>query len=73
MSGRSSARTSSRSVNDETGKQFTLQVYPDANNGALKAAGLPQQYYFQPQRVYLAKKQDYPADYDFGMTSSRAW
>jgi len=55
-------------VNDDTGKQFTLQVYPDAHNGALKAAGLPQQYYFQPQRVVIAKKQDHPADYDFGMT-----
>jgi hypothetical protein len=55
-------------ANDETGMQYTLQVYPDANNPALKAAGLPQQFYFQPQRVYLAKKQNAPADYDFGMT-----
>lgn len=55
-------------VNDDTGTQFTLQVYPDAHNGALKAAGLPQQFYFQPQRVVIAKKQDHPADYDFGMT-----
>ncbi len=55
-------------ANDETGMQYTLQVFPDANNPALKAAGLPQQFYFQPQRVYLAKKQNSPADYDFGMT-----
>ncbi|WP_295696013.1 hypothetical protein [Lapillicoccus sp.] len=55
-------------VNDETGASYALQVYPDANNPALKAAGLPMQYYFQPQRVYLAKKQTAPADFDFGMT-----
>jgi hypothetical protein len=55
-------------VNDETGLSYTLQVYPDANNPALKNAGLPSQFYFQPQRVYLAKKQDSPQDFDFGMT-----
>jgi hypothetical protein len=55
-------------VNDETGMAYSLQVYPDANNPSLKAAGLPSQFYFQPQRVYLAKKQDSPQDFDFGMT-----
>jgi hypothetical protein len=55
-------------VDDETGVQFDLEVYPDANNALLKDAGLPTQYYFQPQRVYLAKKQDSPQDFDFGMT-----
>lgn len=55
-------------VNDATGQQYQLQVYPDANNIALKSAGIATQYYFQPSRVYLAKKQDAPADFDFGMT-----
>jgi len=53
-------------VNDETGKQFQLEVFPDANNPLLKANGLPMHYYFMPQRVYLAKKQDSPQDFDFG-------
>lgn len=55
-------------VNDETGQAYSLQVYPDAHNPELKVAGLPTQYYFQPSRVYLAKKQDSPQDFDFGMT-----
>jgi hypothetical protein len=53
---------------DETGKLFQLQIYPDANNPLLRANGLATQYYFQPQRVYLAKKQDAPQDFDFGLT-----
>jgi hypothetical protein len=55
-------------VNDDTGKSFQLEVYPDANNPLLKANGMATQYYFLPQRVYLAKKQDSPADFDFAMT-----
>src|SRR5277367_1336222 len=55
-------------VNDETGKLFALEVYPDSNNQLLKNNGLPMQFYFMPQRVYLAKKQDSPKDFDFGMT-----
>ena len=55
-------------VNDDTGKLFQLNVYPDANNPLLKANGLPTHYYFMPQRIYLAKKQDFPDDFDFGMT-----
>lgn len=55
-------------VNDDTNMEYHLQVYPDANNELLKANGMPTQYYFMPQRVYLAKKQDAPADFDFGMT-----
>ncbi len=55
-------------VNDETNKQYHLEVYPDVNNELLKANNIPTQYYFMPQRVYLAKKQDSPADFDFGMT-----
>jgi hypothetical protein len=58
--------------NDDTGKLFQLEVYPDANNPLLRANGLQTQYYFTPQRVYLAKKQDAPADFDFGMTIFKA-
>ncbi|MGA9555490.1 MAG: hypothetical protein WBR11_01460 [Terriglobales bacterium] len=55
-------------VNDDTKTPYTLEIYPDANNALLRANHLPQQYYFVPQRIYLAKKQDAPADFDFGMT-----
>lgn len=55
-------------VNDENGTLYQLQVYPDANNEELRAAGRPQQYYWNPARVYLAKKQTQPNDFDFGMT-----
>lgn len=56
------------SVNDETGVTYALQIYPDASNESLREAGRPMQYYYQPGLVYLARKQDSPADYDFGMT-----
>jgi hypothetical protein len=52
----------------EAGSEYKLQVFPDANNPQLRAAGLPAQYYFQPSSVYLAKRVDDPADFDFGMT-----
>ena len=55
-------------VNDETGTQYQLEVYPDASNEDLRKAGRPMQYYWQPGRVYLAKKQNSPKDYDFGLT-----
>jgi hypothetical protein len=55
-------------VNDETNKLYHLEVYPDANNSLLKREGLATQYYFIPERVYLAKKQTAPNDFDFGMT-----
>jgi hypothetical protein len=55
-------------VNDDTGTQYQLEVYPDASNDELRAAGRPMQFYWQPARVYLAKKQDSPKDFDFGMT-----
>lgn len=55
-------------VEDESNTKYSLEIYPDANNSLLKANGLPQQFYFVPQRIYLAKKQDSPADFDFGMT-----
>jgi hypothetical protein len=47
---------------------YQLEIFPDANNSLLKSNGLPQQFYFMPQRIYLAKKQDSPQDFDFGMT-----
>ena len=55
-------------VNDETGRPFQLQIYPDANNPALRDAGQPKHFYYVPQRVFLAKKQTAPSDFDFGMT-----
>ena len=50
------------------GAEYHLQVYPDAANPQLKAAGLQTQYYFQPAQVYVAKRVDSPDDYDFGFT-----
>jgi hypothetical protein len=47
---------------------YQLEIFPDANNVLLQQNGLPQQYYFMPQRIYVAKRQDDPADFDFGMT-----
>ena len=47
---------------------YPLEIYPDANNPLLKLNGLATHYYFQPQRVYLAKKQNDPSTYDFGAT-----
>jgi hypothetical protein len=52
---------------DANGREYHLQVFPDARNAELKAAGLAQQYYFQPGTVYVSKKTDTP-DYDFAMT-----
>jgi hypothetical protein len=55
-------------ADDDKGTHFQLNVYPDANNPLLRANGLPMHYYFVPQRVYLAKKQDFTTDFDFGLT-----
>jgi hypothetical protein len=55
-------------VNDDTNRLFQLEIFPDANNVLLKDNGLATHYYFMPQRIYLAKKQDSPADFDFGAT-----
>ncbi len=55
-------------VSDETNALFPLEIYPDANNPLLKENGLATHYYFQPQRVYLAKKQDDPTTFDFAAT-----
>jgi hypothetical protein len=54
--------------NDETGRLFQLEIYPDANNNRLRPNGMAMHYYFVPQRVFLAKKQTAPADFDFSMT-----
>jgi hypothetical protein len=53
---------------DQTGRQFELEIYPDANNPQLKANHMRTHYYFVPRRVYLAKKETAPADFDFAMT-----
>jgi hypothetical protein len=42
-----------------------VAVRPDANNVALKEAGLPTRYYVQPNRVRLARADS--GDYDFAM------
>jgi hypothetical protein len=55
-------------VNDDTGRLYQLEVYPDANNPQLQAAGVATHFYFMPKQVYLAKKATAPADFDFGMT-----
>ncbi|CAM5244376.1 hypothetical protein STANM309S_05183 [Streptomyces tanashiensis] len=55
-------------ANDETGKEFRLQVYPDAHNPELRKAHMPTQYYFQPAEVFLARKHDSPDDFNFQMT-----
>ncbi|MEV7567322.1 hypothetical protein [Streptomyces tanashiensis] len=55
-------------ANDETGRDFRLQVYPDAHNPELREAGMPTQYYFQPAEVFLARKHDFPDDFNFQMT-----
>jgi len=46
---------------------FALEIYPDANNPALKSNGLPTQYYYVPKEVQLAKKVG-SDDYDFSVT-----
>jgi hypothetical protein len=53
---------------DDAGLTYQLQIYPDASNESLREAGQPTHFYYQPSNVYLARKQDSPADYDFGMT-----
>src|SRR4051812_16403108 len=53
---------------EDNGRLYQLQLYPDARNAELKAAGLPQHFYFQPGFAYVARLLDSPQDYDFGMT-----
>ena len=55
-------------ANDETGATYALEVFPDANNPALKNNGLPQQFYYLPKQISLAKRLDSPKDYDFSVT-----
>jgi len=55
-------------TNDETGATYALEVFPDANNPALKNNGLPQQFYYLPKQINLAKRLDSPSDYDFSVT-----
>lgn len=55
-------------VNDESNRKFQLEVFPDANNPLLKMSGTSLRFYFMPQRVYLAKKREFPTDFDFGAT-----
>lgn len=55
-------------VNDDTGRLFKLNIYPDVNNPLLKANGMQTHYYIQPKEVYLARKEDSPNDYNFAMT-----
>lgn len=55
-------------LNDQTGGTHTLEIFPDAANPALRANGLPMQFYYMPQELYLAKKEDSPADFDFSVT-----
>ncbi len=56
------------SVQDNNQIGYELEIFPDANNPLLRSNGIAQQFYFMPQRIYLAKKQDSPQDFDFGMT-----
>jgi hypothetical protein len=46
----------------------SIDIYPDARNAELKAAGNPAQYYFRPRRISLAQRQSSP-DVDFSMTA----
>ena len=55
-------------VDDANKVSYQLEIFPDGNNPLLKSNGIAQQFYFMPQRIYLAKKQDSPQDFDFGMT-----
>jgi len=55
-------------TNDETGTPFALEIFPDANNPALKMNKLPTQFYYMPKQIYLAKREDSPTDFDFSVT-----
>ena len=54
-------------VDDATSGTYNLEIFPDANNPQLKANRLPMQFYYMPQSLYLAKKQD-SDDFDFSVT-----
>jgi hypothetical protein len=55
-------------INDQTKGTFALEIFPDANNPALKSNGLATQFYYLPKRIYLAKREDSPTDFDFSVT-----
>jgi hypothetical protein len=55
-------------INDETKGRFALEIFPDANNPALRRNGLPTQFYYMPKEIQLAKRVDSPEDYDFSVT-----
>jgi len=54
-------------VNDATNGVYNLEIFPDAQNPQLKANNLPMQFYYMPQNIYLAKKQN-SGDFDFSVT-----
>ena len=55
-------------IDDETGAKFALEIFPDANNPALKQNGLATQFYYMPKEIELAKREDPPTDFDFSVT-----
>ena len=55
-------------IDDETKGKFALEIFPDANNPALRANGLPTQFYYMPKEIQLAKKEDGSGDFDFSVT-----
>ena len=55
-------------IDDQGGARFALEIFPDANNPALKRNGLATQFYYMPKEIELAKREDTPADYDFSVT-----
>src|SRR5215831_7439069 len=55
-------------ANDENGVTYALEIFPDANNPALKANGIATQFYYLPKQVNLAKRLDNPEEYDFSVT-----
>src|SRR6266581_866474 len=55
-------------IDDQTKGRFALEIFPDANNPALKRNGLPTQFYYMPKEIQLAKRVDSPEDFDFSVT-----
>jgi hypothetical protein len=55
-------------INDENKSTFALEIFPDANNPALKRNGLATQFYYMPKQLYLAKKENSPTDFDLSVT-----
>ncbi len=55
-------------IDDQSGARFALEIFPDANNPALKRNGLATQFYYMPKEIELAKREDSPTDYDLSVT-----